>query len=207
MRRFFSGRDLNNFSNKISIRYVDTLHEHQVQGKTAFKIIQLEVTLEQAPTTKKIYVNHAHFIAWPDHGIPDSPQVMIEFINAVRKYDLETKRKNTTTASSSSTAVPESTNSSTTSLVHCSAGIGRTGTYIVIDQCMHHFQRHKNQQPTHHDVTKEKFVYDLSLSVRSQRALAIQTQDQYSFCYKAVKYFVEKLHGDAHDDGVQKTAL
>ena len=88
-------------------------------------------------------------------------------------------------------------------LVHCSAGIGRTGTYIVIDQIMHQYDLansqgleepylrlslQNNQIIT--DPVNEDIVYKVSLKVRQQRAMAIQTLDQYKFCYLASKEYI-----------------
>lgn len=55
-----------------------------------------------------------HFNAWPDHGVPDDPGCVLNFLYEVNKRQemLET-------------AGPI--------IVHCSAGIGRTGTFIVVD--------------------------------------------------------------------------
>ena len=58
-------------------------------------------------------VTHFHYTAWPDHGVPSDATSLINFIKRVRE------------AQPHSTEVPL--------LVHCSAGVGRTGTFIAID--------------------------------------------------------------------------
>ena len=55
-----------------------------------------------------------HFHAWPDHGVPADPGCVLNFLNKIS--DQQESNKN---------AGPV--------IVHCSAGIGRTGTFIVID--------------------------------------------------------------------------
>ncbi|CAL4184285.1 unnamed protein product [Meganyctiphanes norvegica] len=67
-------------------------------------------------------------------------------------------------------------------LVHCSAGIGRTGTFITLDACI---RRLEETGTINIEGTVEK--------IRSQRAHSIQMPDQYIFCYLALlDYAVSK---------------
>ena len=61
-------------------------------------------------------VNQFHYTAWPDHGVPDNVMSVISFIRHVRKL------------------YPVSLDQPL--LVHCSAGVGRTGTFITLDMMM-----------------------------------------------------------------------
>ena len=60
-------------------------------------------------------------------------------------------------------------------IVHCSAGIGRSGTYCSLDYCM-----------LQYDELKKVNIMGTIRMLRSQRACSIQTEDQYEFCYKAI---------------------
>ena len=76
-------------------------------------------------------VLHFHYLQWPDFGVPQTPNVFLEYLLAVRGSGV--------LDSSVGPAV-----------VHCSAGIGRSGTFCVVDvslakvngadNCRFHFQ-------------------------------------------------------------------
>ncbi|XP_075966843.1 tyrosine-protein phosphatase non-receptor type 11 isoform X3 [Anarhichas minor] len=107
-----------------------------------------------------------HFRAWPDHGVPTDPGGVLDFLE-------EVNLKQESIADAGPIAV------------HCSAGIGRTGTFIVIDILI--------------DVIREKGVdCDIDVPktiqmVRSQRSGMVQTEAQYRFIYMAVQHYIETL--------------
>ena len=70
-------------------------------------------------------------------------------------------------------------------LFHSSAGIGRTGTFIVIDQIIDQIKKH--------GLTCEIDIQRSIQLVRSQRSGMVQTEAQYKFVYLAVQHFVEVL--------------
>ncbi|XP_044137653.1 receptor-type tyrosine-protein phosphatase H [Bufo gargarizans] len=102
------------------------------------------------------YVRHFHFTAWPDHGVPDSTSSIIQFRNLVREYMDERKNSGPT-------------------VVHCSAGVGRTGTLIALDYLM--------QQ-----IEKEQCIgiYSFVEKMRIHRNLMVQTEEQYIFLNKCM---------------------
>ncbi|KAK2181220.1 hypothetical protein NP493_405g00003 [Ridgeia piscesae] len=57
-------------------------------------------------------IRQLHFTAWPDKGTPDYAYPLLAFHRKVRSFDQERRGP---------------------LLVHCSAGVGRTGTFIAID--------------------------------------------------------------------------
>ena len=61
-------------------------------------------------------VTHLHFTGWPDHGVPDNVMSLISFIRHVRSLHPVSQEEPL--------------------LVHCSAGVGRTGTFILLDIIM-----------------------------------------------------------------------
>ena len=86
-----------------------------------------------------------HFTGWPDHGVPQNGIVLINFIKRVR----------TTHAYSDSRPL----------LVHCSAGVGRTGAFIVLDSMLERMKSEENIN-----------IYEFLKQLRSQRVLMVQTQ-------------------------------
>ncbi|XP_068101977.1 tyrosine-protein phosphatase non-receptor type 11 isoform X1 [Hyperolius riggenbachi] len=109
-----------------------------------------------------------HFKTWPDHGVPTDPGGVLDFLEEVHH-----KQDN----------IPDPDPGPV--VVHCSAGIGRTGTFIVIDILI--------------DVIREKGVdCDIDVPktiqmVRSQRSGMVQTEAQYRFIYMAVQHYIETL--------------
>ncbi|KAL8587276.1 protein tyrosine phosphatase, non-receptor type 11 [Nucella lapillus] len=99
---------------------------------------------------RKIY--QFHFQTWPDYGVPSEPGSVLNFLHMVN-------------------AQQEAITAAGPIIVHCSAGIGRTGTFIVLDILL-------NQIKTHGfdcDIDIQKTI----LMVRSQRSGMVQTEAQY----------------------------
>lgn len=65
--------------------------------------------------------------------------------------------------------------SSSPIVVHCSAGIGRTGTFLAIDISLRELE-----------ATGTVNIQKAVEKIRRQRAFCIQTEEQYAFCYAAV---------------------
>uniref|UniRef100_A0AAR2KHH4 Receptor-type tyrosine-protein phosphatase epsilon n=1 Tax=Pygocentrus nattereri TaxID=42514 RepID=A0AAR2KHH4_PYGNA len=111
-------------------------------------------------------VTQLHFTSWPDFGVPFSPIGMLKFLKKVKHVN-------------PSYGGPI--------VVHCSAGVGRTGTFIVIDAMID--MKHEEQKVD---------VFGFVSRIRDQRSQLIQTDMQYSFIYQALlEYF---LYGDTELD-------
>jgi tyrosine-protein phosphatase non-receptor type 11 len=67
--------------------------------------------------------------------------------------------------------------------VHCSAGIGRTGTFIVIDMILDQIDRE--------GLDCEIDIHRTIQMVRSQRSGMVQTEAQYKFVYYAVQHYIQ----------------
>lgn len=65
-------------------------------------------------------------------------------------------------------------------VVHCSAGVGRSGTFIVVDICIYYIE----------DIGKLN-IQQVVTKLRSQRALAVQTTEQYLFCHLALLQYAK----------------
>ncbi|KFD70875.1 hypothetical protein M514_01174 [Trichuris suis] len=99
-------------------------------------------------------VRHLQFTAWPDHGVPEHPTAFLMFLKHVKSVNL-----------------PESG----PIIVHCSAGVGRTGALIVVDIMLDRL-RYENTVD----------IYGCVAAIRSQRSYMVQTEEQYIFIHDAV---------------------
>ncbi|XP_017773846.1 PREDICTED: tyrosine-protein phosphatase corkscrew isoform X2 [Nicrophorus vespilloides] len=127
------------------------------------------VTMEDCATERKVF--HYHFQAWPDHGVPSDPGVVLNFLQDVNKRQEALGQE-----------LPDNSAPGAV-LVHCSAGIGRTGTFIVIDMILDQLKKH--------NLDCEIDIQRTVQMVRSQRSGMVQTEAQYKFVYLAVKHHIE----------------
>ncbi|WAR09007.1 PTPRB-like protein, partial [Mya arenaria] len=99
--------------------------------------------IKMGSKTRKL--KHFHYLQWPDFGCPERHWPLINFVTLVRQY-----RPLFPTGPL---------------LVHCSAGVGRTGTFIVVDHVLQHIRDHD-----------EVDVYKLVLDMRNHRCNMVQTE-------------------------------
>ncbi|XP_035385725.1 receptor-type tyrosine-protein phosphatase delta isoform X19 [Electrophorus electricus] len=105
-------------------------------------------------SSEKKEVRQFQFTAWPDHGVPEHPTPFLAFLRRVK-------------ACNPPDAGPM--------VVHCSAGVGRTGCFIVIDAMLERIK---------HEKTVD--IYGHVTLMRAQRNYMVQTEDQYVFIHDAL---------------------
>ncbi|XP_077445130.1 receptor-type tyrosine-protein phosphatase delta-like isoform X25 [Stigmatopora argus] len=105
-------------------------------------------------SSEKREVRQFQFTAWPDHGVPEHPTPFLAFLRRVK-------------ACNPPDAGPM--------VVHCSAGVGRTGCFIVIDAMLERIK---------HEKTAD--IYGHVTLMRAQRNYMVQTEDQYVFIHDAL---------------------
>ncbi|XP_060593890.1 tyrosine-protein phosphatase non-receptor type 1-like [Ruditapes philippinarum] len=145
-----------------------TLQEEQAYQHYTVRTFELE-NLE---TQEVREVFHFHYITWPDFGVPSSPVSFLIFLEAVRtKGVLE---QNVGPA-----------------VIHCSAGIGRSGTFCLVDSALVLVENNGSLKGIN--------VKDLLISMRSYRMGLIQTAEQLKFSYMAIIAGAKKVIALAGD--------
>ncbi|XP_070816803.1 receptor-type tyrosine-protein phosphatase C [Chaetodon trifascialis] len=99
-------------------------------------------------------VTHIQFMSWPDHGVPGDPHLLLKLrrrVNAFKNFF------------------------SGPIVVHCSAGVGRTGTYIGIDAMMEGLEAEGRVD-----------IYGYVVRLRRQRCLMVQVEAQYILIHQAL---------------------
>uniref|UniRef100_A0A8C6ZBN5 Tyrosine-protein phosphatase non-receptor type 9 n=1 Tax=Nothoprocta perdicaria TaxID=30464 RepID=A0A8C6ZBN5_NOTPE len=123
--------------------------------------------LHSSESRERRLVSHFQYLSWPDYGVPSSAATLIDFLGAVKQQQR--------VAASALGPRFKGHPGGPPVVVHCSAGIGRTGTFCALDICLSQLQ----------DVGTLD-VQQTVARMRTQRAFSIQTPEQYHFCYAAI---------------------
>ncbi|KAL4233316.1 hypothetical protein ACF0H5_007998 [Mactra antiquata] len=92
-------------------------------------------------------IRHFHFTSWPDFGVPKKEQVLVRFVRMVREKLIKE-------------AGPI--------IVHCSAGVGRSGTFVVLDRLLQHIK-----------IQETVDIFSTVAELRKERVWMVQTEQQY----------------------------
>eukprot|EP00105_Crassostrea_gigas_P026401 XP_011447345.2 PREDICTED: receptor-type tyrosine-protein phosphatase gamma [Crassostrea gigas] len=127
----------------------------QLLEETTYAFYTLrKFTVHNTKTSGKRTITQFHYTAWPDHGTPEEIG-LVQFHRAVtRKYQ-----------------------QGKLMLVHCSAGVGRTGTFIGLDSLLKQGRE-----------TRRINVFEFVKQMREDRMTMVQTQEQYIFLHKALLF-------------------
>ena len=149
---------------------------------------------------------HIHFLDWPDFGVPDSTASTLKTLEIMEKFRSLYKSEPTPTPSptllvpdskrkrhrshedmlalsaehsldlENFTDVVKPQKQNATVLVHCSAGVGRSGTFIAIQAYIENLRE-----------GKPRTVKEIVSHLRKYRMCMVQTKDQYKFIYRVVE--------------------
>lgn len=92
-------------------------------------------------------MRHFHFTTWPDFGVPNPPQTLVRFVRAFRERVGPEQRP---------------------IVVHCSAGVGRSGTFIALDRILQQIE-----------MTDHVDIFGIVWAMRRERVWMVQTEQQY----------------------------
>ncbi|XP_056179990.1 receptor-type tyrosine-protein phosphatase kappa-like isoform X3 [Falco biarmicus] len=123
--------------------------------RTTTGLITRIFCLQKAGCAPLRVVEQFHYLLWPDHGVPRNSAQLLCLVEMVNKTGLEKP------------AGPV--------LVHCSAGIGRTGTFIALDFLLKMGKAERKVD-----------VFHCVQRLREQRVSMVQTKEQYAFLYEVL---------------------
>uniref|UniRef100_A0A8C9ZSH1 protein-tyrosine-phosphatase n=1 Tax=Sander lucioperca TaxID=283035 RepID=A0A8C9ZSH1_SANLU len=142
-----------------SVTYGD--YTVELKGDTLCDTFSLrDLVLTFVPEKQTRVIRHFHFHGWPEVGIPTEGKGMIDIIASVQRQQQQSGNHPI--------------------VVHCSAGAGRTGTFIALSNIL---ERVKAEGLLD--------VFQTVKSLRMQRPHMVQTVEQYDFCYRVVQDFVD----------------
>ena len=149
-----------------STEFTGEIEEYN-EPKWIFRKIPRKV---QNPNEDKA-VTQIHFTEWKDKDVPE--EEYDKFIEAFDAIDRGRKDKN---------------NKDTPVVVHCSAGVGRTGTFIA----MYYLYKEIGGQIKENQNEIKFSIFNLVRKLKEMRAYLVQTEEQYLFLYKFVQHLLKK---------------
>lgn len=115
-----------------------------------------------------------HYTTWPDMDVPQCPTAFLDFLFTVRRSG----------ALDRSVGPP---------VIHCSAGIGRSGTFCLVDTCLVLIERNRSANTIN--------VYEILMDMRQYRMGLIQTPSQLRFSYLAIVEGSRRVLAASPDSG------
>ena len=134
-------------------------------------IVEREITIKNNLTNNEKTITQIHYKGWPDHGAPDIKDSYKDFLYMIKKVDT-IKNENPT-------------------VVHCSAGVGRTGTFISI-YCL--FKEIMSQIKNENLENIHFSVFNMVRKLKEMRLLMVQTNEQYKFIYDFIDCLLKEYN-------------
>ena len=116
------------------------LHEELALAEYTMRTLSLQ---HETSKTERI-ISQYHFTVWPDHGVPDHPTALLQFVRRVMTASRDSKGP---------------------VVVHCSAGVGRTGTFVTLFTQLQRIEKEANVD-----------VFNFVRSMRYNRCSMVQTE-------------------------------
>ncbi|XP_058837842.1 tyrosine-protein phosphatase non-receptor type 61F isoform X2 [Topomyia yanbarensis] len=149
---------------QLAIEYLKCI-EYKNFCKRTFRLTDME-------SSKSREVVQFHYTTWPDFGIPSSPVAFLQFLKDVRDSGALDK----------DVGPP---------IIHCSAGIGRSGTFCLVDCCLVLIDKEGEDKVS---------VQNVLLELRQYRMGLIQTVDQLYFSYQAIIEGMKRMNNSSFED-------
>ncbi|RXG61343.1 Tyrosine-protein phosphatase non-receptor type 1 [Armadillidium vulgare] len=163
------GHNINEYpSANLTVELVkDVPHSHYVYRVFKVSIFSwFSLRLTNTKTEESREILHFHYTTWSDFGVPQSPDAFFKFLSVVRASEcLESNYG--------------------PAVIHCSAGIGRSGTFCLVDSILLMLERGLCSE-------KPGKILEVLLDMRRYRMGLIQTSEQLRFSYQAILYGAQK---------------
>ena len=134
-------------------------------------------------------VIHLQYLDWPDLGVPQDINYLIKAITDLRKILLEKVLERKGKADRFNV------------VVHCSAGVGRTGTFLALYKLMDDvdeilkFKKLNESKRVSTVVPETINIFNTVLSLRSKRVEMVQTWEQYKYLYGSLVAYSRAASG------------
>ncbi|CAH8654640.1 unnamed protein product [Dicrocoelium dendriticum] len=139
-----------------------------------------------ADSSEVFHVDHFLFLGWPDFDVPSDTEGFLTFLKDVKTLHKARCDELCCVSNGDLNSQPLCPKNFPL-LIHCSAGIGRTGTFVTVDICL--------QQALNEGYID---VPDVINRLREQRAGAVQVPKQYAFAHSALAFSLTKSRGAQH---------
>ncbi|KAI8939446.1 hypothetical protein NX059_003226 [Plenodomus lindquistii] len=165
--------------------FIHTLHLASLSyhEEACTQVREIDMTTDDGSESKKIW--HLLFAAWPDFSVPEGADraAMLKLIDISREKN--------------------SDNTSNPRIVHCSAGIGRSGTFIALDWLLQELEEGSLDDTPENDDPIMRVVE----SLRDQRAGMVQSKPQFFFIYDVLRERWRERWINTHPDEAAQLGL
>ncbi|KAL9642692.1 hypothetical protein ABK040_009771 [Willaertia magna] len=154
---------------------VETVHEELTNYEFVYR--QCYIYHDSLPSRKTIHF--FQYTGWPDMGVPNSTTSFFKLIDSIDNL----------------LKSDEIIKNSGPIVIHCSAGVGRTGTFCTIHLLLSQFKEYLNwpKEERDKDFTFDFNIYNVVKHLKSFRVGMVQRKEQYRFCYLAVRDGVDQI--------------
>ena len=142
----------------LEVRFIEVLQPNDDYIIRSFILIEL-------PTGTQRMIHQYAFLSWPDQGVPQDPSSLLNFLHVIRTQAAASRLSDASTGPL---------------VIHCSAGIGRTGALALIDINIERLNAIANVD-----------VFSTLCYMREQRPGSVQTEIQYQFIYEALTVYIQ----------------
>jgi len=166
-------KDNDGFINHLRLKCMEDITTTDIKGVYYTKLkLQSYIPKSHEILQEKI-IHHLYYDQWTDFSKPDDWKSIYQLTQRARELN---HPKNPI-------------------IVHCSAGVGRTGTFITLDYLFNcvsqYFPQTKEQEDEQQEQQEQQDLIELIvLLLRTQRMMMVQSEEQYLFIYESLKQFL-----------------
>ena len=154
--------------NNLNLKFIIEKIEDKIEEKDLLLVKKLYILNKETNKKKEVY--HINFLDWKDHGVPNIKQSALLFERMVYLIEIKKNEK--------------------PFIVHCSAGVGRTGTFIAIYLLYMQIFHHPENDINNNNIIVFN-IFNLVRQIKEMRLKLIENDEQYIFVHEFIKYSLE----------------